>query len=255
MAALSIVAVVAVALAALAGAPASADKPTIVEAGDLLPIVNGGFSPKALPRAEFAHVAMGESGSIKPLVGGARPSALQEVILELDRNLAIDARGLSVCPPGNVESLPPPERCSSALVGRGAMEVEVEFPEQKPFTLESKLFAFNAGIRERQRTIYLYAYLMAPISASVVSTIKVSKVHDSRYGMRWVESFPKIAGGYGSITDFSLTIDKQFGFRGKRRSFLLAKCPDGHLNALATSIFSDGSEQQDSFARACTPQG
>ena len=242
-----------VALVAASADLASADEPTIVQVGGPLPIINGGFSPTALPRNKLAHIAMDLSSKVET-PEGTHPPALHEVILELDKNVAVGAKGLPRCP-RRVEEEEGEERCRPALVGRGTMEVEVEFPEQKPFIAKSKLLAFNGGVKGGVTTIFTHAYLSAPVSAAVVTTIEVSKVHNGRYGTNWVETFPKIAGGYGSITSFSLTVDRQFTYRGKRRSYLLAKCPDGHLNAHATSIFSDGSEQPDSFVRPCTPKG
>jgi hypothetical protein len=154
-----------------------------------------------------------------------------------------------------VEGPPLPERCGPSLLGKGTIRAEIEFPEAEPVEVKSALLAFNQGIRDGRTTIMVYAHLGPPVSGSIVATVKVSKENKGRFGTKWAFAIPKIAGGYGSITEFNLTIHREFAYKEKRRSYLLAKCPDGHLNAHATSVFSDGSEQADQFVRACTPTG
>ncbi len=62
-----------------------------------------------------------------------------------------------------------------------------------------------------------------------MTTVKISKVHNGRYGTKSVALIPKIAGGYGSVNFFQLTFDRGY----KNTPYLFAKCPDGHLNAHA----------------------
>jgi hypothetical protein len=243
-------------VAALAGL-ASADKPTIVQVGNLKLTLNGGFSPKALPKNKLAPITLNVSGKIETL-DGKHPPALKEVIVDTDKNGAINAKGLPVCTAGKLnaqDTVHAKAICKSAIVGEGITNVEVEFPEQKPFIAKSKLLAFNGGVKGGVTTIFIHAYLSAPVSAAVVTTVKVSKEHNGRYGTKSVATIPKIAGGYGSVKEFSLTFGRSFSYKGKKQSYLLAKCPDGHLNAHATSIFSDGSKLSGSFVRACTPKG
>jgi hypothetical protein len=38
---------------------------------------------------------------------------------------------------------------------------------------------------------------------------------------------------------------------GEEKSYLIARCPDGHLDARATSVFDNGYVQADSFVRSC----
>jgi hypothetical protein len=229
---------------------APAEAPSVVEAGGGVPLVNGGFIPKALPRDKPAHIAM--DISLHPPAAPSLP-ALHEVVLELDRNITVDSKGLAVCPFGTIESPPPSQRCGSASIGRGEIEVEVAFPEQAPFIAKSKLLAFNARASGGEATIRAYASLGPPLSAVVGIEIQISKIHGGRYGTKWVVTIPKIAGGYGSIKSLNLVIDRRYGDEGKIKSYLLGRCPDGHLDARATSDFADASERTDSFVRSCSP--
>jgi len=246
------------ALTATPAAVAAAEQATVVKTGNLVIAFNGGLSPTKLPRHKLTPISFDVSGKIET-VDGTRPPALREFVIEADRNSAVDAKGVPTCTAGKLDAQDTKHAeaiCSrSAIVGTGTTNVEVEFPEQKPFVAKSKLLAFNGGVEGGTTTIFIHAYLSAPVSAAVVITVKVSKHPNGRYGTRSVASIPKIAGGYGSVKEFDLKIDREFTSGGERQGYLLAKCPDGHLNERTTAVFSDGSELTGSFVRACTPKG
>jgi deazaflavin-dependent oxidoreductase (nitroreductase family) len=63
-----------------------------------------------------------------------------------------------------------------------------------------------------------------------VTTVKIKKINKGRYGLLATASIPKIAGAAGSVTSFSLVVDKKFTYKGKKVSVLSAKCPDGKRN-------------------------
>ena len=83
-----------------------------------------------------------------------------------------------------------------------------------------------------------------PTPAAVVTTVKIKKIHNGRYGLLAQSSIPKIAGGSGSVTHFNLTINK--------KGVLTAKCPDGKLQAHGTAVFSDGTRPSAEVIRTCT---
>jgi hypothetical protein len=244
----------AAALAVAVAGIATAEKPTIVQLGNLKLTLNGGFSPKKLPKSgKPAPITLNVSGKIQT-VDGKHPPALKEVVVETDKNGSIDVKGLPTCTSGKLQAQDTSHAeaiCKKAIIGDGITNVEVEFPEQAPFIAKSKLLAFNGGVKGGKTTILIHAYLSSPVSAAVVTTVKISKIKNGRYGTKSVASVPKIAGGYGSVREFSLTFDRGY----KNTPFLFAKCPDGHLNAKATSVFTDGSRLTGSFVRSCTPKG
>lgn len=233
---------------ALAGL-ASADKPTIVKLGNLELTLNGSFKPKALPKNKLSPITLSVSGEIKTLDGTHLP-ALKEVVVDTDKNGTIEPKGVPVCKSGQLQAQTTAnaeKACKKAIVGKGLTTAEVEFAEQKPFLVNSKLLAFNGGKKGGTTTIFIHAFFSSPVNGAIVTTVKISKEHNGRYGTKSIASIPKIAGGAGSVKSFSLTFN--------RPGYLLAKCPDGHLNAKATSVFSDGSKLTGSFVRACTPKG
>ena len=134
--------------------------------------------------------------------------------------------------------------CKKAIIGSGNTTVEVQFPEQKPIDVDSKLVVFNGGFSGGTTTLYIHAYFSAPVTGAIVTTLKIKKVHNGRYGLKTVATIPKIAGGSGSVKTFDLKINK--------KGVLTAKCPDGKLQAKASAIFSDGTKASAGIIRTCT---
>jgi hypothetical protein len=248
------------ALAVAVGGIATAAKkypPTIIKAGNMVLTLNGGFSPTKLPKHKMAGITLNISGAIEN-ADGTHPPALKEVVVETDKNGSINAKGLPVCTSGKLQAQDTKHAeaiCKTAIVGQGTTTAEVEFAEQKPILVPSKLLAFNGGVKGGVTTIYIHAYFDSPISGAIVTTVKVKKIHNGRFGYKSVATVPVIAGGAGSVRSFNLTFHRTFTYKGKKQSYLLAQCPDGHLNAHATSVFRDGSRLSGDFVRTCTPAG
>jgi hypothetical protein len=246
-------ALAAVAAVAVAGIAVAA-KPTIVQVGTLKLTLNGDFTPKALPKSgKPAPITLNVSGKIET-TDGTHPPAAKEFVVETDKNGSIDVKGLPKCTSGKLQAQDTKNAekiCPKAIIGEGKTDVEVEFPESAPFIAKSKLLAFNGGFSGGKTTILIHAYLSSPVSAAVVTTVKIQKISNGRYGTKSIASIPKIAGGYGSVNNFSLTLDRGFG----NTPYLFAKCPDGRLQAKATGVFSDGKRLTGTFVRPCTPKG
>jgi hypothetical protein len=236
---------------------AAAEKPTVVRAGNLILTVNGGFSPKALSKTTQTPISLNVSGKIDT-VDHTHPPALESFVVETDKNGEVNAKGLPVCTAGALEARDTKaaeKACPTAIVGKGETSVEVEFAEQAPFTAKGPLVAFNGGVKGNTTTLFIHAYVAVPTPTAIVTTVKISKIHNGRYGLKSIASIPKIAGGAGSVKTFSLNISRKFTYKGKQVSYLTAKCPDGHLNAKGTAIFKDGTRATGSIVRKCTPKG
>ncbi len=243
-------------LAVACAESALAYKPTIVKVGNPVIEFNGGFTPTRLPKRKLAPVHLIISADFQ--TGSSPLPTLKEAIFEIDRNLALGAKGLTTCSPWKIvttEMVPRWKACKRAWVGEGEMEFEIALPETPPFLVKSHGMAFNGRLEGGVRTIFVYAYIPNPVSAAVVTTIKVSKIHSGRYGTKWVATVPVIAGGSGSVKSFNLEFFREFTYKRKKQSYLLAKCPDGRLGGHAEALFADGSERAEDFVRPCTPKG
>ena len=217
---------------------------------------NGGFSPKKLPKAKRAGITLNVSGKIATK-DKTHPPALKEFVLEADKNGAVNAKGLPVCTAGKLQAQDTKHAeaaCPTAIVGEGKTAVEVEFPESPPFIAHSKLLAFNGGVSGGKTTIYIHAYLSSPVSAAVVTTVKVSKIHKGRFGLKSIATIPKIAGGSGSAISFNLKLGRTFTYKGKKQNYLLLQCPDGKIFAQGSAKFT-GVSVSAGVIRTCIPQG
>jgi len=235
----------------------AAAKKVVVQQGNLKLTVDGNFSPTKLPKSKLAPITLDVNGKIET-TDGTHPPALREFVVETDKNGSVNAKGLPVCTAAKLNSqdtAAAKKACPTSIIGEGKTDVEIAFPEQAPITAHSKLLAFNGGVKGGVTTIYVHAFLTVPVPAAVVTTVKITKVKNGRYGLKSVATIPVIAGGSGSPTNFSLKLHRTFTYKGKKQSYFLAKCPDGHLNAKGTGVFSDGTRLAGGVVLPCTPKG
>jgi hypothetical protein len=78
------------------------------------------------------------------------------------------------------------------------------------------------------------------------------KIKKSGNGLKTVTTVPKIANGAGSVTSFSLKIDKKYTYKHKKYSVLSAKCVGGKVQAHVTAKFYDNSKLSANVLRTCT---
>jgi len=223
----------------------------------LLPILeipftfNGDFAPKKLSKTKPTPIKLNVSGNAQPT---DRPSSLREVVLEADRHGSIDVEGLAICTAAKLEGKDTEQAkkaCPKAIIGRGMVEVVVEYAENAPFVAKSTLVAFNRGVVGRQTTILIHAYFEGPMWISAVARAKVSKITDGRFGHETIVKVPKLADGYGFVRSFSLTLDHGH----ENTPYLYARCPsDGRLLEKITGVFADGTQITGTFLRPCTPK-
>jgi len=255
--------VLGIALTSVFTAIALADSSTKLIVGELEVTIKGGFSPKKLPKKKLAPIHLRAGGAID-MKNGKHPPSLTEVIVETDKNGTVNASGLAKCTAGKLVATTTKaalKACGPALVGEGKTDVEIAFAEQEPFIAHSELLAFNGGVSGGKTTIYIHAYLSNPVSAAVVTTVKVSKIDSGRYGTKSVATIPPIAGE-GAVRKFQLEFFRTFTHKGKKQSYLLARCADGKLKARAKASLNDSAggtgkikTPEGELSFPCTPKG
>jgi hypothetical protein len=239
----------AIALGVAGVAVAGRHKPVHVIAGNLELTFNGGLTPEAVSKTKLTPVSLDVSGKINT-VDGSHPAAMKEFLFEADKNTGVEVKGLPTCTAAKLQSQDTQHAeaiCRPSIIGSGRATAEIAFPEQPPILAKTKIVAFNGGVAGGTTTFFIHAYLTVPTPAAIVSTVKIKKIHNGRYGLKSVTTIPKIAGGSGSVTAFNLTIDK--------KGVLLAKCPDGKIQAHGTAVFSDGTRASAEFLRTCIGKG
>lgn len=236
---------------------ATAAKPTVVRAGNVVLKLNGGVAPKALPRNRLAPIALSISGNIST-ADGTQPPAATRVIADFDKHGTVSARGLPVCRAGKLQArstVAAKRACPTAIVGQGKTRVRVEFPEQAAFFSTGPLVLFNGGVRGAVTTMYIHAYVNVPAPTAIVTVVKIKRIHKGRFGTRAIARIPKIAGGYGSVTRFAMKIKRSFRYRGRARSYLTARCANGRFFAQGDVAFAGGLRFGGTVVRACRVKG
>ena len=226
-------------------------------AGNICVADDGGITPSKLPRHGKAPVTARLNAEISTR-DGSHPPAFESMDLKIEKNISIDPVGLPTCSPGKLQatsSAAAKRACGGAIVGSGEAEVEVAFPEQTPFRSTGPLVLFNGGQKGATTTLLLHAYVDVPAPTAIVTKATVTRIHEGRFGLRIQATVPKIAGGSGSVTRFELKVGRNFTYRGKRKSFLAAGCPNGVWLAKGEARFVDDTTLHISHPFPCTPQG
>lgn len=211
---------------------------TTLRAGNLILKFSGDVSPKALPKTKLAPIGLTSSGSVTT-TDGTHPSAFREAVVEIDKNGTLNTTGVPVCTGSQLEARDTKgakAACGDAQVGSGSAKAEIAFEEQKPLTVSSPLLIFNGGTKGGKTTMFIHTYITVPVPAAIVTTLEVKKISKGPYGYEVVAKVPQIVGGNGSALSFNFKLDHKFTYKGKKQSYLNAKCPTGSFKAKATKI-------------------
>jgi hypothetical protein len=241
-------------LALLVAAHAGAE-PETARIGNLVLTDDGGIVPSRLPRHEQVPISAFIKGRIGT-VDGTHPPAIRSIRVDFDRTIEVHARGLPACRKGQLEARPTAaakSACGNAIVGEGDGLVEVAFPEQAPFSAKGPIILFNGGVHGGTTLLFIHTYVSVPAPTALVATVRLSRIHIGRYGLRAEAEIPRIAGGSGSVTRFTLRIGRRFTHRGRRQSYLTGSCPTGSYYTNGRARFENGIELGLHHVLPCTP--
>lgn len=238
-------------------AAASAERAIVVKAGKVVIRVNGGVTPKALPKKHMAPIKLHASAKLHTS-DGTHPPAARLIKIDFDKHGTIEGKGLATCKRGQLEARDTKsakKACPKAIVGKGKATVEVQFAESAPFESTGPLIFFNGGVKHGTTTMYAHVYVSVPAPTAVVTTVQVKKIHKGRYGTRAIAKIPTIAGGSGSTVKFAFNIHRKFRRHRKKVSYLQARCANGRFFAHASLAFDDGGKAAGTLVRPCKPRG
>ncbi|HEY0391428.1 MAG TPA: hypothetical protein VGC63_06955 [Solirubrobacterales bacterium] len=239
-------------VAATAGI-ATASKPVVVRAGNLILTLNGDVYPVALPEGTPEPITLIVSGGIATN-DGSQPPALREVVIDTAKDGYVNAEGLPACSEGKLiaqDTRAAERSCPTSIVGRGHTTVRVAFPESIPFSASGKVVAFNGGVKGNVTTLFIHAYVPVPSPTAVITTVKIKRENHGPYGLRSVARIPVIAGGSGSLTKFDLTLHRLFNYHGEQQSYLEGECHHDKQLAKVRDIFANGNEISGHLVRPC----
>jgi hypothetical protein len=211
---------------------------TTVRAGNLVLTFGGTVTPKAMPKKSYIPVTTHIMGKIKTS-DGTHPSALREVIVDIDKDVKLNPKGYPECKAGQLtarDTKSALQVCGNSVVGEGLAHVEVLFPESKPILIKSPLTVFNGGEKGGKITLLIHVFITVPVPAALVTTVEITR---KGTGIHSVSKVPRAAGGYGSAIDFNFKLAKVFKSKGKKVGYFEARCPDGVFKATTPKAVFD----------------
>lgn len=250
LATVALLLLVAGALAAVAGA-------NVVQSGNLRVTFDAAFTPHVLPRERPAPISVEVDGQIST-TDGTQPPPLQRMRVELSSSGRIETRGLPACRGSALQSTSSEQalkNCGPAQIGHGEFQAELQL-SGRPILVDGRALAFN-GVVAGRAGMFIHIYISRPVKVTLVIPLKISR-GTGRFGTVLTTRVPKLAGGFGSITQLQLKIGRRYSYRGQRRSYLSASCsaPEGFPGAtftFARGVFSfEGGRTMNAFlSRSC----
>jgi hypothetical protein len=232
--------ITAIALTAAAGlvctGVAVGEKTTV---GHMTVTVGGNVKPKKVSKKKWTPVSLSVSGKVRSDTGWETIPILDKIIVDFDKHGTIDTKGLPTCNPNkliNRQVKPARKACKKSEVGRGKTEAWVTWPDQRPVRAKGTLTAFY-GKANGKPAIIFHVWAFEPLGTAFIVTAPIVKSPLKGFGKRVIVNVPTIAGGNGTLTDFSVKIKRTWKHKRKKRSFLLAKCPDRKFTARAQLVW------------------
>ncbi len=250
-----LLAIAVLAAIALSGAAAHAERS---QEKNVIVTLNGGISPRTLPRGEPAPVAVRLAGRVLTSDKAPLPR-VNWIRLELAWRGVLDTRGLPVCPRVRLLGADTElaiERCGEAKVGHGGLFARVFVPNQPGFDVKARITAFNGRTKAGRPAVLVHAYATRPPVAFIIPF----SVHHQRGSFRTVlvALIRRSVGPWPRVANFHIVVSRSFRHDGEERSFLRASCPipksftAGFLSfARATYSFAGGEEITTESVRSC----
>lgn len=236
---------------ALTAPLASGAEAALVRIDGIVLHADGGFQPQRLPRRQFAPIDFQGHLDVAAADGG-QPAALDEAVLDFDRDGRLSAGGLPVCPAeriANATTAEARETCAGAIVGTGQIEARISLASG-PVMASSPLTIFNGPAVEGRPSVVVHARTTVPATQTFAIVVPI-ELRRGEFRYRATLDVPPIAAGLGAITHIDVKIGRRFSAGGRRRSYVSAHCSDGVLRTHGRFTFSDGTIIDGSVEKFC----
>lgn len=221
--------------------------------GNLSLTADGGFTPRTLPRNSYSPIGFKGYLNLKS-VDGNLPPALQQAVIEFDRDGRLSTRGLPTCDPSLLQEATPVEareRCPRAIVGTGHVGALIATEAGPPIYASSLLTIFNGPSQEGHPTVIFHARTTVPATQNFVITIPIER-QPGAFRYRTTIDIPPIAAGRGALTHLDVNVDRRYRFQGSKRSYISARCKHRVLSTYGRFSFSEGIFLSGSIEKACS---
>ncbi len=171
------------------------------------------------------------------------PSPAVSAVIDFNEGMRLYTKGLPTCASAllqNQSTEVAKQVCGKAEIGSGQALAFLN-TGSRVYDVEQTVTAFNGEPKGGRPTVLLHSYGTTPTQTTVVLEGTVSNYNKEGFGPRLDLKIPLIAGGRGVLKEFNVTIDKKWRFKGVRRSFISAKCPNSKkLKARGEFTYRDG---------------
>ena len=203
--------------------------------GDIIVKIDGGISPRALPRTGTAPVTVTLDSTFKSAEGSDPPPQLRTIAVGINRGGTLFDRGLPTCRVRRIQptTIKAARRiCGGAIVGSGHVQVRVHLTNQLPFTFKGPMLVFHAKPAGGHRRLLAQVYGRKPPSAFVL-TFNVLEEQDT-FGTVIKTTLPKPAREWAYVTHFDMKLHRVYTYQGQKHSFISAGCaaPEGFPGAV-----------------------
>jgi hypothetical protein len=229
----------ALSIGAFAATSAIGDE-ALVEVNDIVLRADGGFQPQKLPGKRFAPIEFQGHVDIEAK-GGGKPVALQQALIDFDRDGRLSVGGLPTCAPEAVAQASSEEArriCRGALVGSGHIEAFVSLPSG-PVTARSPLTIFNGPRLATGPSAVLHARFTVPATQTYAIVVPIER-RAGGFHYRARIDLPPLAAGLGALAHVDVRIGRRYRAGGRSRSYVSARCSDNVLQTHGRFRFEDG---------------
>ena len=201
------------------------------------------IGPKKLSKTKLTPATLEVTTKVTTSNPSGVPSPAVRVVVDFDKNAKLFTKGLPTCTAGqlqNVSTEVAEQNCKGAIIGKGKAAAVLPVGG-KVFPVDQIVTAFNGAPQGGKPTVLLHTYGTTPVQTTLVLNGVVSNYNKEGYGPRLDVEVPLIAGGAGALLEFNVKIDKKFTYKGEKKSFISAKCPNNKkLKARGAFTFKDG---------------
>jgi len=218
--------------------------------------IEASVAPAALYKKTASPAALNVEVKTGTTASSGVPSPAVHDVIDFDQNLSLTTKGLPTCTPQQLQNTTTEAAeaaCGKAKIGSGSAITLL--PLSVLYTEPTKVTAFNGAPQGGKPVVLLHAYGTEPIQTTLVLVGTVSNSGKEGYGPRLDVTIPPIAGGSGVITDFKVKIQKSWTYKGKKMSFVNAKCPASKkLKYRGGFTYADGTTINADTTQSCTPK-
>ena len=212
----------------------------------------GDFAPKALPKHENAPITTHGGGTLSTKTGEL-PPILDKFVLEFDKHGALDTTGLPVCTKGKLVATDVPT-ARKACGPRSSAKASAAPSSSSPNRGRSKSARRSPSSTARRRAPTTRSSptptSTIPGPTTFIVPIVIEKIHNGVFGYRVNVKIPKIAGGYGHPISGEAKVGQKWTYKGKKHSYINARCETGHFVVHGEFSFKGGPEETAAQAEA-----